>query len=980
MLEFGWGTLCEKQEKVADGETLLAMPGKSKFQISRSLDERIRRIISGSNEHDPEFAHANHAYILGFNYGNVTNCVGLTTNYQLHHAVFPVVGLAYFKSVPAENDVKASLESIREYSSSPNGLGSFKSDKNEHLFLIYNIQKNTNEVEKRIFNVTKGTFVRRKQLRLNVLNDPYTPRHVYTGGFEDIFNLDDGDSMAGIDDDQVDHLIFFIHGVGGVCDVRFRSVVEVVADFRKMANDLLAQHSNPSSGSSTPSSVTNKHLAQHFKRGFFRRQSSRGSSTSRGSDEPSQASPSSGNRVRRVECLPVSWHSLTRRQTGMNEQFNMITLNSVPKLRHFLHKVVLDALLYSSGPVYNQTIINNVGNEINRLYTLFMEKNPNFSGSVSLAGHSLGSVIVFDLLAHQIDTNRTQQQHIASPSTTDHTTATSLHKTTCTEGNNHHINNHNNNIISETDNLLGSNGCKHVAHEHNITSNNSNNRNFCSDYRNLEELLLDMNLKQYTDLFRKEHIDLESLLLLTDLDLKDLNLPIGVRRKLGTYINYKKTVNSMNAFAMHPTETGTDKQNAQYKTLNSQPPQQHDSSTSSENFINNRKNVNDPNNNTDLFNNINTGQYLIEYPQLKFKPKCFFAFGSPMSMFLNVRGIQNISKDYKLPTCDRMYNIFHPYDPLAYRIEPLIDYRFKDVEPVLLAHHRGGKRIHVQLREGFARVGHDLKQRVLGSIRNTWSTFTRFNSGSAENSRQTSVESQGSSETSKRITRSASSSVEVEIESAAVSKSNRDVDSSSGTRKPLKRQPIVRSQSDLTSLTSIIEGTPEADTDLIGAEEDLILKRLRSFTVARSTSETTDCSTSTQNQETYGTPDESSTIIIDASASDTANKDKGKSNASKRAQQKSRKQVKHDGQRTGKESILDESAARTEPVDTSRIGRLNGGKRIDYVLQEKPIELFNEYIFAFTSHANYWQNEDSALIILNEIYGSESAQVLGHFD
>lgn len=37
-----------------------------------------------------------------------------------------------------------------------------------------------------------------------------------------------------------------------------------------------------------------------------------------------------------------------------------------------------------------------------------------------------------------------------------------------------------------------------------------------------------------------------------------------------------------------------------------------------------------------------------------------------------------------------------------------------------------------------------------------------------------------------------------------------------------------------------------------------------------------------------------------------------------------------------------------------KIGSLNGGRRIDYVLQEKPIESFNEYLFALQSHLCYW--------------------------
>lgn len=51
-----------------------------------------------------------------------------------------------------------------------------------------------------------------------------------------------------------------------------------------------------------------------------------------------------------------------------------------------------------------------------------------------------------------------------------------------------------------------------------------------------------------------------------------------------------------------------------------------------------------------------------------------------------------------------------------------------------------------------------------------------------------------------------------------------------------------------------------------------------------------------------------------------------------------------------------------------KMGMLNGGNRIDYVLQEKPIESFNEYLFALQSHLCYWQSEDTALLLLKEIY------------
>ena len=36
------------------------------------------------------------------------------------------------------------------------------------------------------------------------------------------------------------------------------------------------------------------------------------------------------------------------------------------------------------------------------------------------------------------------------------------------------------------------------------------------------------------------------------------------------------------------------------------------------------------------------------------------------------------------------------------------------------------------------------------------------------------------------------------------------------------------------------------------------------------------------------------------------------------------------------------------------VGLLNEGRRIDYVLQERPIESFNDYMFSLTSHGCYW--------------------------
>lgn len=46
---------------------------------------------------------------------------------------------------------------------------------------------------------------------------------------------------------------------------------------------------------------------------------------------------------------------------------------------------------------------------MNRMYNQYCLRNPNFNGHVSIGGHSLGSLISFDLLCNQQSSNSTKQ-------------------------------------------------------------------------------------------------------------------------------------------------------------------------------------------------------------------------------------------------------------------------------------------------------------------------------------------------------------------------------------------------------------------------------------------------------------------------------------------------------------------------------------------------------------------------------------------
>nr|XP_055160185.1 phospholipase DDHD1 isoform X1 [Nyctereutes procyonoides] len=78
---------------------------------------------------------------------------------------------------------------------------------------------------------------------------------------------------------------------------------------------------------------------------------------------------------------------------------------------------------------------------------------------------------------------------------------------------------------------------------------------------------------------------------------------------------------------------------------------------------------------------------MTQTPALKFKVENFFCMGSPLAVFLALRGIRpgnSGSQDHILPReiCNRLLNIFHPTDPVAYRLEPLILKHYSNISPV----------------------------------------------------------------------------------------------------------------------------------------------------------------------------------------------------------------------------------------------------------------------------------------------------------
>ena len=96
-------------------------------------------------------------------------------------------------------------------------------------------------------------------------------------------------------------------------------------------------------------------------------------------------------------------------EVQQNEDFPSIGLNdifgddkSIPLIRQIISGVLVDIPMYMS-PAHHENIIARVVDEMNRLYRLFLQRNPRKTGkiTVNVIGHSLGSAIAMDVLGQQ---------------------------------------------------------------------------------------------------------------------------------------------------------------------------------------------------------------------------------------------------------------------------------------------------------------------------------------------------------------------------------------------------------------------------------------------------------------------------------------------------------------------------------------------------------------------------------------------------
>mmetsp|Transcript_20839 Transcript_20839/g.24127 ORF Transcript_20839/g.24127 Transcript_20839/m.24127 type:complete len:763 (-) Transcript_20839:49-2337(-) len=104
----------------------------------------------------------------------------------------------------------------------------------------------------------------------------------------------------------------------------------------------------------------------------------------------------------RIEFIPVEWyHQIHSSSSALKTDLVSTTLTTVPKLRNIANDVLFDVLVYNT-PEFCGKVLECVTNQICDLHLKFQVVHTDFldnGGTFSLVGHSLGSVIAWDMLS-----------------------------------------------------------------------------------------------------------------------------------------------------------------------------------------------------------------------------------------------------------------------------------------------------------------------------------------------------------------------------------------------------------------------------------------------------------------------------------------------------------------------------------------------------------------------------------------------------
>jgi hypothetical protein len=226
----------------------------------------------------------------------------------------------------------------------------------------------------------------------------FKPSYILQRGYNDyIVPNEDIDNTLG----SIQHIIFVIHGIG---EALFHRTDIQITGLIEQTNILRTQ-------------IQNKQSVQYQKQCQSIRNNKNNNKKKNSSNDDTTSSLPLPPPPKRIEFIPIEWFSClhgnsnsTNNHDLMN-QLQLITLKTIPALRTIANDVLLDVLLYCT-PMFCTLVLQTVLQQIIYYHTIITKHvHPNFiqnGGTFSIIGHSLGTVITWDLLSllkqHQMTT------------------------------------------------------------------------------------------------------------------------------------------------------------------------------------------------------------------------------------------------------------------------------------------------------------------------------------------------------------------------------------------------------------------------------------------------------------------------------------------------------------------------------------------------------------------------------------------------
>eukprot|EP01134_Creolimax_fragrantissima_P008529 CFRG8529T1 len=338
--------------------------------------------------------------------------------------------------------------------------------------------------------------------------------------------------------------------------------------------------------------------------------------------------------------LPVQWRKGIKFEDEEGTSIDDITVDGVRPLRELIHSTALDVLFYTN-PRTCQRIFDELGKNILELFSKFSERHPGFverGGKFSVLGHSLGSVLSYDLLSHQEEavsptTSPTHPTTVSGkpaliPSATIQSSATSTMLVTDTSA------------LKPTQTRT-----EEVSTMSQISANTTTqiSANISDEYLVINENDTDQVKVAKKEIAKmKAVIDAEKKVVPIQSKINDNGNPLIVQGTFG-------------------------KQKVSYE---------------------------------------------IEYAQLPFEVDTLFLCGSPIAVFMHVRNIKltannknSLQSSGARPLVNKLFNLFYPYDPIAYRLEPLVHSTYRDRRSKLVYYHAGGMRFHNTVNQVVEEIG-----------------------------------------------------------------------------------------------------------------------------------------------------------------------------------------------------------------------------------------------------------------------------------